>query len=91
MSDSKTIIGDEMIEVKLKNKSDILNISVDELIDRYIRIGLFCDDYYDHSELTKEERIERSRKRVEKDIANGFPPKKHNFDVFVGRWDKSDD
>jgi hypothetical protein len=90
MSDNETVIGDEMIEMKLKEISDKLNISSDELIDRYIRRGLFMDDHYEPPEYTREELIERGRKAVEKDIKNGIPPKKHNFDVLVGRWDKYD-
>ena len=35
MSDNEIIIGDEMIEAKLREKSNKLNISIDELIDRY--------------------------------------------------------
>lgn len=90
MYDNRTVIGDEMIEARLKNKSDILSISLDELIDRYIRRGLFCDDYYVPTRLTKEELLERCRKEVEKDMKNGIPQKKHNFEVFIGRWSKSD-
>ena len=90
MSDNGTVIGDEMIEARLKIKSDILGISLDELIDRYIRRGLFCDDYYVPTKLTREELLERCRKEVEEDKKNGIPPKKHNFDVFIGRWSKSD-
>ena len=67
MSDNGTVIGDEMIEARLKNKSNILGISLDELIDRYIRRGLFCDDYYVPTRLTKDELLERCRKEVEKD------------------------
>lgn len=90
MSDNEIIIGDEMIEAKLREKSNKLNISIDELIDRYIRRGLFCDDYYVPPKYTREEMLERGRKAVERDRKNGYPPMKHNFDVFVGRWNKSD-
>ena len=37
MFDKKTLIGDKMIETQLNEKSKMLDISVDELIDRYIR------------------------------------------------------
>lgn len=84
MKVKKTVIGDKMIENRLKENSSKLGISVDELIDRYIRLGLFTDDYYNPPQLTREELIEISKKNVEKDKKNGFPPKKHNFDVFVG-------
>ena len=89
MSDNEIIIGDEIIEAKLGEKSNKLNISIDELIDRYIRRGLFCDDYYVPPKYTREEMLERGRKAVERDRKNGYPPMKHNFDVFVGRWNKS--
>ena len=35
MADKKTIIGDKMVYARLKERSNWLNISVDELIDRY--------------------------------------------------------
>ena len=89
MSDKKTLIGDKMIETQLNEKSKMLGISVDELIDRYIRWGLFSDDYYTPPEYTREELIEMGKKSVEKD-KNGFPPKKHNFDVFVGILNNDD-
>lgn len=34
MSDRKTVIGDEMIEAELIEKSKMLDISVDKLMDR---------------------------------------------------------
>lgn len=86
----ETIIGDEMMEAQLKEKADRLNISTDQLIDRYIRRGLFTDDYYDPPKLSREELLEISRKEVEKDIKKGIPPRKHNFDVFINRWGKTE-
>ena len=79
MMSRKTVIGDEMLKTNLKNRSNGLKISVDTLINRYIRRGLFMDDYYEPPEYTYEELIEMSKKYVEKDIKNGIPPKKHNF------------
>ena len=79
MSDNEIIIGDEIIEAKLREKSNKLNISR----------GLFCDDYYVPPKYTREEMLERGRKAVERDRKNGYPSMKHNFDVFVGRWNKS--
>ena len=67
MSDKKTIIGDKMIQAQLEENSKKLGISIDELIDRYIRVGLFTDDYYNPPQLTREELIEISKKNVEKD------------------------
>ena len=89
MSDKKTVIGDEMIEAQLKEKSDILNISVEELIDRYLRRELFTDNYFEPPEYTKEELLEMSRKALEKDRKNGIPIKKHDFSAFIGRWSDS--
>lgn len=55
MSEKKTLIGDEMVETQLIEKSKRLNISVDDLIERYIRRGLYSDDYYTQPQLSKEE------------------------------------
>jgi len=91
MSGKKTIIiGDDMIENRLKEKSIKLGISVDELIDRYIRRGLYSDDYYESPQLTMEELLEMSKKDVKKDMENGIPPKKHNFNSFVGKFNRYD-
>lgn len=89
MSDKKTVICDEKIDAQLKEKSDILNISVEELIDRYLRRELFTDNYFKPPEYTMEELLEMSRKAVEKDRKNGIPIKKHDFSVFIGRWSDS--
>lgn len=58
MSDKKTRIGDEMVEAQLKEISNKLNISIDALIDQYIRIGLYMDDYYKAPKLSKEKLLE---------------------------------
>ena len=91
MSDKKILIGDKMIEEQLKEKSAKLGISLYELIDRYVKRGLFMDDYYEPPKLTREELEEICKKDVEKDRKRGIPPKKHNSDVFIGRWNKSDE
>lgn len=91
MSDKETLIGDEMIKAQLIKKSNKLGISLDELIERYIRRGIFTDDYYEPPKRTREELIEMSKKAVERDKKNGFPPKKHNFNVFINRWENPDD
>ena len=80
-----------MLELELKEKSNKLNISVDKLINRYIKRGLFMDDYYEAPQLTLEELMELSRKYVEKDMKNGIPPKKHNFDGLIGICNRHDD
>lgn len=51
------IIKQEMVEAQLKEISNKLNIS-DALIDRYIRIGLYMDDYYKAPKLSKEKLLE---------------------------------
>lgn len=91
MSDKKTLIGDRMLEAQVRQKSNTLNISLDDLIERYVKRGLFFDDYYEPPKRTREELIEMGKKAVEKDKKRGIPPKKHNFDVFVGRWNKVND
>lgn len=79
------IINDKEIETRLKKKSAKLNISLDELIERYIKLGLFTDDYYEPPKLTSEEVKEIIRKDAERDRKRGIPPMKHNPDAFVGR------
>lgn len=90
MSDRKIVFGDDMVEAQLREKSAKLNISIEGLVNRYIRRGLFMDDYYEPRKLTIEELREMSKRDLEKDIKNGIPPKKHNFDVFVDRWSRDD-
>lgn len=87
----KIIIGDKMVETRLKEKSSILNLSLDELIERYIRRGLYSDDYYTQPVIPREKLVEICKRDIERDRKRGIPPKKHNFDVLIGRWDKSDD
>ena len=91
MSDKKTIIGDKMIQAQLEENSKKLGISIDELIDRYIRVGLFTDDYYVPPKLTREELLEICKKDVEEDMKKGFPPKKHNFETFIGKFNRYED
>ena len=90
MSDKERKLCDAVIENKLLEKSNILNISFEELTTRYIKWGLFMDDYYVPRQLTREELIEMSKRDVERDKKRGILPKKHNFDVFIGMFDKSD-
>ena len=53
MSGKKTVIGDEMINAQLKANSKKLNISIDELINQYIKRGLYRDIYYGNTPLSK--------------------------------------
>ncbi|MDO5814517.1 MAG: hypothetical protein Q4Q18_02670 [Methanobrevibacter sp.] len=41
MSDKGIVIGDDMIQAQLEENSKKLGISLDELIDRYIKRGLY--------------------------------------------------
>ena len=92
MSEKKTLIGDEMVETQLIEKSKRLNISVDDLIERYIRFGLFIDlGLYEPPVYSREELNERAKKAVEEDKKRGIMPKKHDFGAFINRWSKSDD
>jgi hypothetical protein len=79
MSDKKTLIGDEMIEAQLIEKSNRLNISLEELIERYMRRGLYSDDYYTQPQLSKEEIDAIFKRNLERDRENGIPPKENNF------------
>ena len=88
MLNEKTVIGDAKIEAQLKEKSSKLNISVDELIDRYIRRELYSDDFYEAKPHSQEELIEISKKEIQKDKKKGIMPKNNDFDVFVGMDDK---
>ena len=90
MSDKKTVISDKMLEAKLKEKSGILGITVDELINRHIRREIYLDDFYVPRKLTREELTEISKRDIEKDKKRGIFPKKHNSDFFVGLNNKYD-
>ena len=91
MSDEKIMIGDDLVEVKLKETSTKLDISLQELMDRYIRRGLFADDYYVPEILSRDELIELSKEDIEKDKKRGIFPKKHDFSGFVDLFNKSGD
>lgn len=91
MSDKKDIFGDGMVEVRLVETSKELNISVSQLIERYIKRGLFSDDYYVPRSLSREELDELSKRDIERDRKKGILPQKHDFSVFINRWDNSDD
>ncbi len=76
MSDKKTLIGDKMIEAQLNEKSKMLGISVDELIERYIKRGLYSDDYYVQPQLSKEEIDVIFTRNMERDMKNGISHQK---------------
>ena len=54
----KTLTGDEKTDLKLEKYSIKLNISVDDLIERYVKRGLYMDDYYRQPKLSKEKILE---------------------------------
>lgn len=92
MSFEQTLIGDKMIETQLIEKSNKLNISLDELIERYIRIGLFIDEgLYEPPVYSREELDEMAKKRIEEDKKRGIMPKKHDFSVFINWCNESSD
>lgn len=82
MTEKQIIIGDKMIEDRLKENSNKLNISIEELIDRYIRRGLYSDDYYKQQKLSKEKLKEIFK--IDEEPGNGNSPKNHHFDELVG-------
>ena len=77
----RLMICDEEVESHLKERSESLDITIEELIERYLRRELFTDDYYEPPEYTLEELYERSKKYVEMDRKRGIFPVNRNFDV----------
>lgn len=88
MSDKKMIIGDEMIQKQLNENSKKLDISLNKLIERYIKRGVYSDDYYVQPKLTRDELDELSKKDLKRDLKMGIPLKKHDFSFFIDRWNK---
>ena len=76
MSGKKTVIGDEMIETQLNEYSKKLNISVDELIERYIKRGLYSDNHYLERKVTLEELDRINKLDMERDQKKWNPSKK---------------
>ncbi|WP_407421515.1 hypothetical protein [Methanobrevibacter sp.] len=89
MSDKKIIFGDEMIENQLKENSEKLNISVEELVDRYIRRGLYTDDYYKQPKLSKEKLKEIFKIDDDVNMEENNSRKKGNMDSIIGIYDYS--
>ena len=78
------------METRLKENSEKLNISVDELIDRYIRRGVYSDYFYlKRPKLSLDELKEMSKRDVERDRRNGIFPKSHGNSL-VGLCNKHD-
>ena len=70
------------METRLKENSQKLNISVDELIDRYIRQEIAVDNNcFIKPEMSLEELKEISKKEAERDRRNGIFPKPHGKSI----------
>ena len=81
----KTVNGNEIIEARLKDIAGELNIPVGELIEGYIKRALHRKyGYYKPERITEEELLQTNEKRLKKDRINGFIPKKHDFDKYIG-------
>lgn len=66
------------METRLKEYSEKLNISVDELIDRYIRQEIAVDtNCFIKPIMSLEKLKEISKKEAERDRKNGIFPKPH--------------
>ena len=61
--------GNEYFKKRLEIVADRLGITLDEVVDRYIRRGLYEDDYFVRPKYSYEE--------YKKSIANKPPRKKH--------------
>ena len=79
MSEKFNLRCDKMMETRLKENSQKLGISVDDLIDRYIRRELYSDDYYNAPSLSIEEIEEILKMDVENDKKRGIVKSKPNL------------
>ena len=91
MSSNSKNSSDSMVMSKLEKNSSKLNISVKELINQYIKLGLYEDDYHEPEPITEEEFVELLRRDSEKDRKRGIPPRKHITDAIVGLVNKYED
>lgn len=65
-----------MLETQLKEIAGELNISIDELINRYIRRGVHVDyGFHKPKRITEEDLLRTHEKRIQKDIEKGYTPK----------------
>ena len=72
-----------MIEAQLKENSNRLNISIDELIERYIKRGLYRDDYYKPQKMSKEKLLELFNLDEEPSKKRENHPKKSSMDSII--------
>lgn len=70
-----------MINAQLKANSEKLNISIDELIERYVRRGLFTDDYWEPQEVTIEELRKINKIELEREKKMGLKPPKNTGSI----------
>lgn len=77
-----------MMKTKLKENAEKLNISVSDLIDRYIKRELYSDDYYVAPSLSTEEIEEMLKKDVELDKKRGIVRTMPFSDSLVGMCNK---
>lgn len=90
LSEKFNVRCDKMMETRLKENSQKLDISIFDLVDRYIRRGVYSDNHYlEKPRLSFEQLKEISRKDSERDRKNGIFPKSHT-DSLVGICNKDD-
>ena len=82
---------DSDVMTKLEENAGKLNISVEELIDQYFKLGLYEDDYYEPEPITRDEFLEILRKNRIKDEKRGIPRMKHYYGEIIGLFNKYED
>ena len=91
MSSNSKNSSDSMVMSKLEENAGKLNISVKELINQYIKLGLYEDYFYEPEPMTEEKLIKILDRNAKKDRANGIPPRKHKLDSLVRLSEKYKD
>ena len=75
MSKKIKIVGDEFMEGRIIKNASRLNISVHDLIDRYIRRELAIDNGFRKRQMSFDELKERLERDAERDKKRGIFPK----------------
>lgn len=84
MSEKYNARCDKMMETKLKENSQRLGISIFDLVDRYVRRGIYSDNHYmERPRLSFEQLKEISKRDAERDKKRGIFPNPHS-DSLVG-------
>ena len=83
MSSISKSSSDSKVMTNLEENAGKLNISVKELINQYIKLGLYEDYFYEPEPMTEEKLIKILDRNAKKDRANGIPPRKHKLDSLV--------